>query len=166
MNKKVYQDMEVVGTVAANELEITGGGTLGDNLKAAIKQYVNTFRYQGKEYYFSDDPTSPAVEYGGTWEQVKDRFILAAGDTYAAGSTGGSADAVVVKHTHATAIHQYTNTGDYTNSGWILASTVPVNGVAGNNIGHYDGSTGEAGESGTGKNMPPYRAAYIWHKIS
>nr|DAQ63467.1 MAG TPA: baseplate wedge protein [Caudoviricetes sp.] len=39
----------------------------------------------------SNDPTSPASIVGGTWEQIKDRFILAAGDTYAAGSTGGEA---------------------------------------------------------------------------
>lgn len=41
--------------------------------------------------YISENPTSPAELYGGTWEQIKDSFILAAGDTYAAGSTGGSA---------------------------------------------------------------------------
>lgn len=29
--------------------------------------------------------------FGGTWEQIKDTFILAAGDTYKAGTTGGEA---------------------------------------------------------------------------
>ena len=41
--------------------------------------------------YQSAKATSPAELFGGTWEQIKDRFILAAGDTYAAGSTGGEA---------------------------------------------------------------------------
>lgn len=41
--------------------------------------------------YMSAKATSPASLFGGTWERIKDRFILAAGDTYAAGSTGGEA---------------------------------------------------------------------------
>lgn len=41
--------------------------------------------------YESTLPTSPAELFGGTWEQIKDVFTLAAGDTYTAGSTGGEA---------------------------------------------------------------------------
>lgn len=41
--------------------------------------------------YMSTEATSPASLFGGTWERVKDTFIMAAGDTYAAGSTGGAA---------------------------------------------------------------------------
>lgn len=42
--------------------------------------------------YMSVNSTSPATLFGGTWEQIQDRFLLAAssGD-YAAGSTGGYA---------------------------------------------------------------------------
>lgn len=39
--------------------------------------------------FFKDDPN--AIYSGTTWEQKKDVFILAAGDTYKAGSTGGEA---------------------------------------------------------------------------
>lgn len=41
--------------------------------------------------YWSSSPTDPATLFGGTWARIKDRFILAAGDTYANGATGGSA---------------------------------------------------------------------------
>lgn len=42
-------------------------------------------------YYFSDDATNPAFIFGGEWEQIKDRFILAAGDGYdQIGATGGA----------------------------------------------------------------------------
>ena len=47
--------------------------------------------YARIKFWASNDPTSPASFIGGTWEQIKDRFILAAGDTYASGSTGGEA---------------------------------------------------------------------------
>ena len=33
----------------------------------------------------------PSEIFGGTWVQVKDRFILTAGDTYQQGQTGGEA---------------------------------------------------------------------------
>lgn len=51
--------------------------------------------------YWSSNPTNPGSLFGGTWTQIKDKFILAAGDTYKNGATGGSADAVVVSHTHS-----------------------------------------------------------------
>lgn len=41
--------------------------------------------------YMSLNPTNPSQLFGGTWEQIKDRFLLAAGTTYSAGGTGGEA---------------------------------------------------------------------------
>ena len=51
--------------------------------------------------YWSSNSTNPGTLFGGTWVQIKDKFILAAGDKYGNGTTGGSADAVVVSHTHS-----------------------------------------------------------------
>ena len=42
--------------------------------------------------YLSVDATNPAVWFGGTWTRLKDRFLLAAGDIYPAGSKGGEAE--------------------------------------------------------------------------
>lgn len=43
-------------------------------------------------YYWSDTAASPASLFGGTWTQIKDRFVLALGDTYnTVGNTGGAA---------------------------------------------------------------------------
>lgn len=57
--------------------------------------------------YMSTNNVSPATFLGGTWEQIKDKFLLTAGDTYAAGSTGGAAThtlttAQMPSHTHTT----------------------------------------------------------------
>ena len=41
--------------------------------------------------YISENATSPAELYGGTWERIEGKFIMGASDTYPAGSTGGSA---------------------------------------------------------------------------
>jgi hypothetical protein len=73
--------------------------------------------YKGKELldliypvgsiYLSVNPASPSDLFGGTWERIKDTFLLGAGDAYAAGSTGGSEDAVVVKHNHLQQSHTH-----------------------------------------------------------
>lgn len=42
--------------------------------------------------YMSVNNTNPATLFGfGTWEQIQDTFLLAAGSTYTAGATGGEA---------------------------------------------------------------------------
>lgn len=53
--------------------------------------------------YLSENSTSPATLFGGTWTQIKDKFLLTAGDTYKAGNTGGSST-----HKHTTAGHTLT----------------------------------------------------------
>lgn len=55
-----------------------------------IKDIINIV-YPVGSIYMSVNSTSPASLFGGTWERIKDRFLLAAGDTYSAGSTGGEA---------------------------------------------------------------------------
>ena len=39
--------------------------------------------------YWSSNNTDPSTLFGGTWQQIKDRFILAAGDSYTVNNTGG-----------------------------------------------------------------------------
>lgn len=41
--------------------------------------------------YLSTAETDPGTTLGGTWQRIEDRFLLAAGQTYAAGATGGQA---------------------------------------------------------------------------
>lgn len=56
--------------------------------------------------YLSVNNVNPGTIFGGTWEQIQDRFLLAAGSTYGGGSTGGSAN-----HTHTSAAHTHTTAG-------------------------------------------------------
>lgn len=55
--------------------------------------------------YMSVNSTSPATLFGGTWQQIQDRFLLSAGSTYTAGDTGGEAEHTLTlnespAHTH------------------------------------------------------------------
>lgn len=40
--------------------------------------------------YWSSDPTNPSELFGGTWTQIKDKFIWAKGDSDTVNATGGS----------------------------------------------------------------------------
>ena len=47
--------------------------------------------------YMSVNNVSPASFLGGTWEAIQDRFLLSAGSSYSAGSTGGAATHTLTK---------------------------------------------------------------------
>jgi hypothetical protein len=105
---------------------------------------------------------------------LRNRFIVGAGSTYAVAATGGSADAIVVSHTH-TATSVVT---DPQHNHSLPIQNYPGNGFisgGGNAYGTGSGTTGSAstgitvsttnastGSSGTNANLPPYYAlAYI-----
>ena len=74
----------------------------------SIKQKICDTIYPIGAIYMSTSPTSPATLFGGTWERIEGRFLVGAGSAYSAGSTGGSANAVVVSHSHTGANHSHT----------------------------------------------------------
>ena len=114
--------------------------------------------------YMSINETNPSELFGGEWEQIKDKFLLACGTTYSNGATGGSADAVVVTHNHSTG-YKYVLT---TSGGAITRnSTAGTTGKKVSNLLKSDDGVGrntieDTGTSGVGKNMPPYLAVYCW----
>lgn len=145
---------------------------LADCKEAAKREALLAANPVGK-LWASDDPTSPASIVGGTWEQIKDRFILAAGDTYAAGSTGGEADHTLTinempEHRHIenmqasnngiAAIALRESKGDYSGmSGYAQHDWLE------NSLGL---STDSAGRDVAHNNMPPYIAMYVWKRIA
>ena len=118
--------------------------------------------------YMSINETNPSELFGGEWEQIKDTFLLACGDNYNNGATGGSADAVVVTHTHSTS-DKYILT---TSGGAITKnSTAGTTGTKVPNLLKSDDRIirnvlKNTGTSGVGKNMPPYLAVNIWKRTA
>ena len=81
----------------------------GSNDKVVVKptsiQSIVDIIYPVGSIYMSVNSTSPAVLFGGTWAQIQDTFLLAAGSTYSAGDTGGEATHILTTsetpaHTH------------------------------------------------------------------
>ena len=79
---------------------------------------------------------------------LRDRFIIGAGNNYAVDATGGSKDAVLVSHFHTTL--NFVARSNYAE---------PRNfGVGTDGNCNSTGDTDTKGESGTDKNLPPYHA--------
>lgn len=75
----------------ASSLVVTPGTNTSYWIK--LKDYLSNplAAYPVGSYYMSSNSTSPAVLFGGTWTQIQNRFIFAAGSGYSVNSTGGSA---------------------------------------------------------------------------
>lgn len=168
----------------------TDSGTTGVDLKGA-KGDVGVRGAQGEKgepyealslypigsIYISTIDTSPALLLGGTWEQITEKFLLAAGETYAAGTTGGSATEILTTaqmpaHSHLERLGQ--------NGGW--GSTMVHTGSGGTRTGYapqlsnssafvYRENalatyTDMAGNGEAHNNMPPYLSVYMWKRIN
>jgi hypothetical protein len=130
--------------------------------------------------YMSVNSTSPATFFGGTWERLKDRFLLGCGDTYSNGATGGASThshkycvdyrgyhgEVVNKGASAGGIHVYdystsqyaAATADGTESTWVNSAL---------NGGEKEVTVNKfysEGRTNNGSNLPPYLAVYIWKR--
>lgn len=61
--------------------------------------------------YWTSDPRNPADVYGGTWKQIKDKFVLACGDTYSVDATGGNANTTLAVENLPSHTHSFTPEG-------------------------------------------------------
>jgi hypothetical protein len=105
---------------------------------------------------------------------LRNRFLIGAGDAYAVNATGGSADAIVVSHNHtATSTSTVTDPGHLHTVPYAAADVIGGGGAAPGYRGSGSSNTSTAttgvtvatattvatsGTSGTGANIPPYYA--------
>lgn len=99
---------------------------------------------------------------------LRNRFVVGATDTYAVGATGGSANAIVVAHSH-TATSTVTDPGHNHSSGVRNPGNTAADGAGAGKCDTGTTSTAttgisvsttvnSAGSSGTNANLPPYYA--------
>ena len=119
--------------------------------------------------YISVNSTSPASLFGGTWERLKDRFLLGAGDSYAAGGTGGEAWHLLTvnempSHSHSMPNPEWTS-GDYVET-WPAWASLYTASEQATEFSRAPGSTQNTGGTKPHNNMPPYLAVYMWKRVS
>lgn len=132
--------------------------------KGYLDKKLSSF-YPVGSIYMNLNLIDPSLIFGGTWERLKDTFLLGAGDTYEAGTTGGEAEHTLTveetpSHDHnlwkLPLVDSYG--GGETAQGYTLPSLSAKNAQrivsmpTGGDLPH--------------NNMPPYLTVYIWKRIA
>lgn len=125
--------------------------------------------------FMSVEATSPAYLFGGTWERIKDKFLLSAGSTYAAGSSGGAASVTLAvdqipSHRHGQRIapsgggwaQPMLSFSYSTNTGVSVTGSTPTVSTANSEVT----TTEFVGGGESHDNMPPYLTVYTWKRIA
>ena len=161
LNDKIVSNSEAISTNTNNISKNTADITALNSSLAKL--------YPIGSIYLSVNSTSPSTFIGGTWERIKDRFLLAAGDSYAAGSTGGEAQHTLSSeemplHRHRLLKENGWSEGDQT-PGMSHATpesfTAHADAVRDNKY-YWQSYTEFEGGSYPHNNMPPYLAVYMW----
>ena len=142
--------------------------------------------------YTATVSTNPATLLGfGTWTAFgAGRVLIGNGGGFTAGNTGGSADAIVVSHTHtattdSSGSHRHAVAGGTVASsskGFGESGSATVPGAIGSFVGYYDNlfsgtqiiqdngththtlTTASSGASGSNANLQPYIVVYMWQR--
>lgn len=135
----------------------------------------------GSIYICADSTFDPSEVFGGTWEQVKDRFLLARGDTYPLPDehggdmlTGGEAEHILTEdempsHTHEQEEHYHKMYGQY-RSGSGSQSAMANSGSNNSAVDRYTDSRVAVNKNTGGgqahNNMPPYLVVNVWQRTA
>lgn len=136
--------------------------------------------------YMSVASTSPSVLFGGTWEQIKDCFLLACGDTYSNGETGGEATHTLTVGEMPEHTHSIGSSGGHNHNQYFLEFRWPTANYNGTKLvgrpqsigaqntnermnttnGAHTHTPSNTGGDGAHNNMPPYLAVYVWKRTA
>lgn len=153
MNAKVKYLKDEDGSIISPVVSVSSIFDTDNKPITDMKTYVLNLMYPIGSIYFSVSSTSPQTLFGGTWEQLKDRFLLAAGSSYTAGNTGGSSShshsnsstgsvtltsSHIPSHTH-TYLKSSTSTGGHS----LSTSEMPIHTHYSNSLIRYQSGSSE-----------------------
>lgn len=131
----------------------------------------------GSIYTNSSVSTNPATLLGfGTWSAFAASRVMVGFDSTnalfdTAEETGGSADAIVVSHTHTLTdpghFHSFTARQDASNTKYVSGGTVDAGQQTENTASKTTGiSISSTGSSGTNANYQPFITVYMWKRTA
>lgn len=128
----------------------------------AVSNSILNKTYPVGSIYMSVTNISPETLFGGTWELLRDRFLLGSGNNYDLGTTGGEAEHTLTveelpPHNHLIKANAPASAQPYSTGSprWPWQTQDSTNRATENTGG------GEAHN-----NMPPYLVVNMWKRIS
>jgi len=115
--------------------------------------------------YMSVNEIDPSVVFGGSWERIKDRFLLSKGDTYTTtGYTDGEATHTLTvdempEHNHRADINLR-----YLNNGATASESSHVANWSNKYTTQISNSSIDVGGGEAHNNMPPYIVVNVWKR--
>lgn len=146
----------------------------------AFVQTALTVLYPIGSIYSSTSSTNPNSLFGfGTWVAYgAGRVLIGVGSGFTAAATGGSADAVVVSHTHTATVtdpghfHTLKNAnevqvgGDNGGAASVDAGSRTPTNTTNTAVTGITVANSTTGVSGTNANLPPYVVVYMWNRTA
>lgn len=115
-----------------DETGITPDGSNYTQLLAALKVFRDEAilaAHPVGSLYWTSSSENPAVTFGGTWTQIKDKFVWAKGDSDTVNATGGAKTVTLTTQQIPSHTHTFTGTEhshSYTPSGTVASHTHSV----------------------------------------
>lgn len=149
-----------VTTLAGAFEQLAAAVTTLNTTKLARSELLDAV-YPVGSLYMSVNAAEPSALFGGVWERLKDRFLLAAGDTYEAGAMGGEAThtltvAEIPPHQHL--FPSYSG-DDIDLFGWAAKAINTFK-------QEQKIATEYSGAGAAHNNMPPYLTVYMWKRTA
>lgn len=133
--------------IANNDVELENGISLSglDNHIKLFEQTLIDKIYPVGSIYMSVNNVSPSVFLGGKWTQIQNTFLLAAGSSYAAGSTGGESTHVLTENempSHSHNVEGWSDEADTTHMHWVnIKAKTSQNGMHTHRVGVVENAT-------------------------
>ena len=157
-----------------------------------VQVYVAKDTHPVGSIYISVNNTNPSTLFGGTWQKIEGRFLLASNSSHPLGQTGGAetvtlTTAQMPNHTHSQTSHSH---GVGSNYFLVANGNVAVNGtkrdfpsqggskvhlvysdknidiMEWSNTSGASGSNGWTGGSASHSNMPPFLVVSVWKRTA
>lgn len=157
---------EGLDSTQTNVTTLTEALELLNTTKLAKNEVLNAV-YPVGAIYISVSEFSPNELFGGTWEQLKDRFLLAAGDTYEAGKADGEAAHTLTMDEMPSHSHDLYVRGLEGSASKEAVVNSSYNATAEpSDAGKAELIVAASGNSMPHNNMPPYLTVYMWKRTA
>lgn len=160
------------GTVVEGYTKAQVDNKIAEAIKVA-KEEQKLLDHPVGSIYQSVEPTSPAELFGGEWQKIEDRMLIAASSTYPVKSMGGEAEHVLIESElpNITGDFEFQSSGNNQGivngaSGVFSLGQMSLGGFQPNNKVDESDCARKVkmsfGSNSPHNNMPPYYAVYTW----